>query len=137
MCLTASESNSTGYINASYVTVRAASRSRLRFSARVNPSAVSLTSPAFPQGHHHCREFIVSQTPLGSTVADFWRMIWEHNTHTVVRLPDAHGQVNNNDEQNVERRRTFFFKLLLLFFCVCVLISVKSLVFTGPVKISQ
>ncbi|KAM9328367.1 receptor-type tyrosine-protein phosphatase zeta-like [Pholidichthys leucotaenia] len=61
--LTASESNSTGYINASYV-----------------------------MGHHHCKEFIVTQTPLSSTVADFWRLIWEHNVHTVVRLPDTHSQ---------------------------------------------
>ncbi|CAK6959906.1 receptor-type tyrosine-protein phosphatase zeta [Scomber scombrus] len=69
VCLTASDSNSTGYINASYVLVKQ------------------------PQiGHHHSREFIVSQTPLSSTVADFWRMIWEHNTHTVVRLPDTHSQ---------------------------------------------
>ncbi|XP_042339103.1 receptor-type tyrosine-protein phosphatase gamma-like, partial [Plectropomus leopardus] len=63
VCLTASETNSTGYINASYV-----------------------------MGHHQSKEFIVSQTPLSSTVADFWRMIWEHSTHTVVRLPDAHSQ---------------------------------------------
>ncbi|XP_070785486.1 receptor-type tyrosine-protein phosphatase zeta [Enoplosus armatus] len=63
VCLTASETNSTGYINASYV-----------------------------MGHHHSKEFIVSQTPLSSTVADFWRLIWEHNTHTVVRLPDTHCQ---------------------------------------------
>ncbi|KAK2858772.1 hypothetical protein Q5P01_003392 [Channa striata] len=63
VCLTASETNTTGYINASYV-----------------------------MGHHHCKEFIVTQTPLSSTVADFWRMIWEHNVHTVVRLPDTHCQ---------------------------------------------
>ncbi|XP_039647003.1 receptor-type tyrosine-protein phosphatase zeta isoform X1 [Perca fluviatilis] len=63
VCLTAAESNSTGYINASYV-----------------------------MGHHHSKEFIVSQTPLSSTVADFWRMVWEHGTHTVVRLPDTHCQ---------------------------------------------
>ncbi|XP_044199776.1 receptor-type tyrosine-protein phosphatase zeta isoform X2 [Thunnus albacares] len=63
VCLTASDTNSTGYINASYVL-----------------------------GHHHSKEFIVSQTPLSSTVADFWRMIWEHNTHTVVCLPETHSQ---------------------------------------------
>ncbi|XP_034529071.1 receptor-type tyrosine-protein phosphatase zeta isoform X2 [Notolabrus celidotus] len=66
--LTAAESNTTGFINASYV-----------------------------MGHHHCKEFIVSQTPLGSTVADFWRMIWEHSTHTVVRLPDTHYQSTEAD----------------------------------------
>uniref|UniRef100_A0A669F7R2 protein-tyrosine-phosphatase n=1 Tax=Oreochromis niloticus TaxID=8128 RepID=A0A669F7R2_ORENI len=68
--LTASESNSTGYINASYV-----------------------------MGHHYTKEFIVSQTPLSSTVADFWRMIWEHNAQIVVRLPDSNSQVYNTDEE--------------------------------------
>ncbi|XP_051806723.1 receptor-type tyrosine-protein phosphatase zeta isoform X2 [Acanthochromis polyacanthus] len=68
VCLTASETNSTGYINASYV-----------------------------MGHHHCKEFIVSQTPLSSTVADFWRLIWEHNTQTVVRLPDTHSQTEERE----------------------------------------
>ncbi|KAM6896094.1 receptor-type tyrosine-protein phosphatase zeta-like [Lycodopsis pacificus] len=63
VCLTASDANTTGYINASYV-----------------------------MGHHHSKEFIVSQTPLSSTVADFWRMVWEHSSHTVVRLPDTHCQ---------------------------------------------
>uniref|UniRef100_A0A7N6BSW2 protein-tyrosine-phosphatase n=1 Tax=Anabas testudineus TaxID=64144 RepID=A0A7N6BSW2_ANATE len=60
VCLTASETNSTGYINASYV-----------------------------MGYQHSKEFIVTQTPLSSTVADFWRMIWEHNTHTVVCLEEG------------------------------------------------
>ncbi|XP_035988296.1 receptor-type tyrosine-protein phosphatase zeta isoform X2 [Fundulus heteroclitus] len=66
--LTASETNPTGYINASYVT-----------------------------GHYCCKEFIVSQTPLSGTVEDFWRMIWEHNTHTVVCLPDVHHQNEKRD----------------------------------------
>lgn len=95
VCLAASETNSTGYVNASYVAVRAA----FSRTPSANRSTVSLISfPVFPQGHHHCREFIVTQTPLSSTVADFWRMIWEHNTHTLVRLPGAHGQVIKSEE---------------------------------------
>uniref|UniRef100_A0A665ULT1 protein-tyrosine-phosphatase n=1 Tax=Echeneis naucrates TaxID=173247 RepID=A0A665ULT1_ECHNA len=70
--LNTSETNSTGYINASYV-----------------------------MGHHHSKEFIVSQTPLSSTVADFWRMIWEHNAHTVVCLADIHTQVYEEGERCV------------------------------------
>ncbi|XP_038137863.1 receptor-type tyrosine-protein phosphatase zeta isoform X2 [Cyprinodon tularosa] len=66
--LTASDTNSTGYINASYV-----------------------------MGHHRCREFIVSQTPLSSTVEDFWRMIWEHSTNRVVCLQDSHSQNEKRD----------------------------------------
>ncbi|XP_068163282.1 receptor-type tyrosine-protein phosphatase zeta isoform X2 [Antennarius striatus] len=65
VCLTVSGTNSTGYINASYVT-----------------------------GHHQSKEFIVTQTPLRSTVADFWRMIWEHHTHTVVCLSDTYCQAD-------------------------------------------
>lgn len=51
----------------------------------------------FLQGHHHCKEFIVTQTPLSGTVADFWRMIWEHNTHTVVHLPDTPRKVKHTN----------------------------------------
>uniref|UniRef100_A0AAQ4NQR8 protein-tyrosine-phosphatase n=1 Tax=Gasterosteus aculeatus aculeatus TaxID=481459 RepID=A0AAQ4NQR8_GASAC len=53
---------------------------------------IIFTVLVFSQGHHHNKEFIVSQTPLRSTVEDFWRMIWEHSTHTVVRLPHTHFQ---------------------------------------------
>ncbi|XP_061570091.1 receptor-type tyrosine-protein phosphatase zeta [Cololabis saira] len=66
--LSASETNSTGYINASYVL-----------------------------GHRCSSGFIVSQTPLSTTVADFWRMVWEHKAHTVVRLPDSHNQSEERD----------------------------------------
>ncbi|XP_061770205.1 receptor-type tyrosine-protein phosphatase zeta-like isoform X3 [Nerophis ophidion] len=69
VCLTATESNSSGYINASYVL-----------------------------GQRHSREFIVGQTPLSGTVEDFWRMVWEHNTHTVVHLPDSQQQTSEDGD---------------------------------------
>ncbi|XP_075907738.1 receptor-type tyrosine-protein phosphatase zeta isoform X1 [Nelusetta ayraudi] len=63
VCLAVSEANSTGYINASYV-----------------------------MGHRRSKEFIVSQTPLSSTVVDLWRMVLEHNARTIVCLQDTHCQ---------------------------------------------
>lgn len=89
VCLTASDTNSTGYINASYV-----------------------------MGHHCCREFIVAQTPLSSTVEDFWRMVLENNIHTVVSLSDTHSQSEQNSAVNYSpsRERPISFKDFTILF---------------------
>ena len=38
------------------------------------------------QGYFKKDEYIVTQHPLADTVADFWRMVWDQNTMTVVLL---------------------------------------------------
>lgn len=38
------------------------------------------------QGYLHKDSFIVTQMPLPNTVADFWRMLYDYNSHTVVML---------------------------------------------------
>ncbi|XP_052337898.1 receptor-type tyrosine-protein phosphatase V-like isoform X5 [Oncorhynchus keta] len=54
------------YINASYV-----------------PSAVCLSAP---QGGCTERDFICTQGPLHSTIADFWRMVWEQNVRIIIMV---------------------------------------------------
>lgn len=68
----------------------------------------------FSQGHHYTKEFIVSQTPLSSTVADFWRMIWEHNAQIVVRLPDSNSQVYNTHILYVELIDTYTYRYIYI-----------------------
>lgn len=42
------------------------------------------------QGYLCPNEFIATQGPLPSTVADFWRMIWETGTRTVAMLTQCY-----------------------------------------------
>lgn len=40
-------------------------------------------------GYTKLKEFIITQHPLESTVSDFWQMVWDHNSQTVVVLSDT------------------------------------------------
>lgn len=55
--------------------------------------------PAFlNKGLWSPKEFIATQGPLPHTVSDFWRMVWEQQSHTLVMLANCmeSGQVRKD-----------------------------------------
>ncbi|CAL8375350.1 unnamed protein product [Arctogadus glacialis] len=67
VCLSTSSEDASDYINASFIT-----------------------------GYRRCREFLVTQRPLPSTVRDFWTMVWDQGVQTIVSLP--HGDHSTEGE---------------------------------------
>lgn len=66
------------YINANYIPV----------SWTYTLGGYSMHVPPLPpsQGFKRTREYISTQGPLEQTVVDFWCMVWEQNTATIVML---------------------------------------------------
>lgn len=40
----------------------------------------------FLPGFNRLREFIITQHPVWDTISDFWQMVWDHNSQTIVVL---------------------------------------------------
>ncbi len=74
------------YINASFVDVNPQSHNHI-FSliARLHISH-TLTYHTSSQGFNKPNEYIASQGPIPSTFSDFWRMVWEMDSPTIVMV---------------------------------------------------
>ncbi|XP_041711751.1 receptor-type tyrosine-protein phosphatase V isoform X2 [Coregonus clupeaformis] len=73
------------YINASYVPVSTLCLS-VAVCLTVYPFIKSAVCLSAPQGGCTERDFICTQGPLRSTMADFWRMVWEQNVRIIVMV---------------------------------------------------
>ncbi|XP_075401823.1 receptor-type tyrosine-protein phosphatase eta [Tenrec ecaudatus] len=59
--------------------------SRVKLSVQTHSTDDYINANYMP-GYHSKRDFIATQGPLPNTLKDFWRMVWERNTHAVIML---------------------------------------------------
>ncbi|XP_038127147.1 tyrosine-protein phosphatase non-receptor type 18 isoform X2 [Cyprinodon tularosa] len=59
-------------------------QTRVVLSLKTSGSQSDYINASFIQGASGDRKYIASQAPLSSTVTDFWRMIWQHQTKVII-----------------------------------------------------
>ena len=68
----------------------------------------------FQQGYKRANQYIASQGPTTSTLADFWRMVWELDCPTIVMVTKL------KEDDKVQS--------LCIYVCVCVCMCVRACV---------
>ncbi|XP_047451818.1 phosphatidylinositol phosphatase PTPRQ, partial [Mugil cephalus] len=63
---------------------------RVKLRSHSGPVGSDYINASFVSGYLCPNEFIATQGPLSSTVADFWRMIWETGTRTIAMLTQCY-----------------------------------------------
>ncbi len=59
---------------------------RVQLTAIAGQLSSDYINASYVHGYVHANAFIATQAPLPNTFADFWRMIWETNSRTVVMV---------------------------------------------------
>ncbi|XP_076351055.1 putative receptor-type tyrosine-protein phosphatase mosPTP-1 isoform X2 [Tachypleus tridentatus] len=59
---------------------------RVHITPKPGTDGSDYINATFLMGFNKMKEFIVTQHPTYETVIDFWQMVWDHNTQTIVLL---------------------------------------------------
>ncbi|XP_036006075.1 phosphatidylinositol phosphatase PTPRQ [Fundulus heteroclitus] len=73
-----------------FLNIKPYNNNRVKLLSEPGIAGSDYINASFVSGYLCPNEFIATQGPLPSTVADFWRMIWETGTRTVVMLTQCY-----------------------------------------------